>query len=218
MCHPQSSVQRRMPPPETKTRTNAFFATPATINTNLMGVQGLLKAIEDVQSRRHVSELSGKRVGIDAFAWLHRASCCCAAEIAQSIATDRHIKSCVRRLRVLLEAGVTPVLVFDGDELPAKRETNSSRSTSRRSAKAKGLDLLRDGRVKEAHKFFVQCVSISHDMAHDLLEASRKIGVESIVAPYEADAQLAFFSTTGYIDGVFSEDSDLLVYGCLRVR
>eukprot|EP01071_Lankesteria_metandrocarpae_P009515 Lankesteria_metandrocarpae@DN5212_c1_g1_i1.p1 len=54
-------------------------------------------------------------------------------------------------------------------------------------------------------------------MAHDLLEASRKIGVESIVAPYEADAQLAFFSTTGYIDGVFSEDSDLLVYGCLRV-
>lgn len=42
-------------------------------------------------------------------------------------------------------------------------------------------------------------------------------GVECIVAPYEADAQLAFLSQTGYVHAVISEDSDLLPFGCKRV-
>jgi exonuclease 1 len=37
------------------------------------------------------------------------------------------------------------------------------------------------------------------------------------VAPYEADAQLAFLSLNGLVEAVISEDSDLLAYGCSRV-
>jgi exonuclease-1 len=42
-------------------------------------------------------------------------------------------------------------------------------------------------------------------------------GVECIVAPYEADAQLAYLSLINYVDAVISEDSDLLAYGCSTV-
>ncbi len=49
------------------------------------------------------------------------------------------------------------------------------------------------------------------------LQECRKLGVECIVAPYEADAQLAFLSKEGIIDLVISEDSDLLVFGSHRV-
>ena len=45
----------------------------------------------------------------------------------------------------------------------------------------------------------------------------RKLGVECIVAPYEADAQLAYLSMEGIIDVVISEDSDLLVFGSRKV-
>jgi exonuclease 1 len=41
--------------------------------------------------------------------------------------------------------------------------------------------------------------------------------VECIVAPYEADAQLAFLSMTDYVYAVITEDSDLLAFGAKRV-
>lgn len=40
---------------------------------------------------------------------------------------------------------------------------------------------------------------------------------EGVVAPYEADAQLAYLSRTGYVALCISEDSDLLCFGCPRV-
>jgi exonuclease 1 len=41
--------------------------------------------------------------------------------------------------------------------------------------------------------------------------------VPYIVAPYEADAQLAYLERKGLVDGIITEDSDLLVFGCRNV-
>jgi hypothetical protein len=38
--------------------------------------------------------------------------------------------------------------------------------------------------------------------------------VQYVVAPYEADAQLAFLTKNGLADGVITEDSDCLPFGC----
>ena len=43
-------------------------------------------------------------------------------------------------------------------------------------------------------------------------------GIEYMVAPYEADAQLTHLSTINYVAAVITEDSDLMVYGCKRVH
>lgn len=37
------------------------------------------------------------------------------------------------------------------------------------------------------------------------------------MAPYEADAQLAYLMKAGIVQAIISEDSDLLVYGCQKV-
>lgn len=42
--------------------------------------------------------------------------------------------------------------------------------------------------------------------------------VPYIVAPYEADAQLAYLERAGFVDGIITEDSDLLVFGCKNVH
>ncbi|CAG9461198.1 unnamed protein product [Pedinophyceae sp. YPF-701] len=42
----------------------------------------------------------------------------------------------------------------------------------------------------------------------------RRLGVEFIIAPYEADAQMAYLAREGLVDAVLTEDSDLLAYGC----
>lgn len=38
-----------------------------------------------------------------------------------------------------------------------------------------------------------------------------------MVAPYEADAQMAYLERVGIVQGIVTEDSDLLVFGCKRV-
>lgn len=42
--------------------------------------------------------------------------------------------------------------------------------------------------------------------------------VDILVAPYESDAQLAFLTKTNKAYAVITEDSDLIPFGCERVR
>lgn len=46
------------------------------------------------------------------------------------------------------------------------------------------------------------------------MQALKSAGIELIVAPYEADAQMARLALCGDVDAVLTEDSDLLPYGC----
>lgn len=113
--------------------------------------------------------------------------------------------------------GVTPYLVFDGDYLPSKASTELEREQRRAAAKAAGLELLRLGKKTDAHKELQKAVDVSPMMARTVIDACRKLGVKCIVAPYEADAQLYYLEKIGEIDGVISEDSDMLVYGVKRL-
>lgn len=48
-------------------------------------------------------------------------------------------------------------------------------------------------------------------------QVARARGVDCVVAPYEADAQLAYLTKSGLAQAVITEDSDLLAYGCKKV-
>ena len=51
-----------------------------------------------------------------------------------------------------------------------------------------------------------------------LVQALKASNVEFIVAPFEADAQMAYLAVNNVVHSVITEDSDLLPYGCPRVR
>ena len=48
-------------------------------------------------------------------------------------------------------------------------------------------------------------------------QACRAKGVDCIVAPYEADSQLAYLNRIGIAQIIITEDSDLVLFGCERV-
>lgn len=54
-------------------------------------------------------------------------------------------------------------------------------------------------------------------MAHRLMVECRKRNVDCIVAPYEADAQLAYLNKRNIAQYVITEDSDLVLFGCSKV-
>lgn len=50
------------------------------------------------------------------------------------------------------------------------------------------------------------------------MKVLRQMNIEYIVAPYEADAQLAFLAVNHFVHAVITEDSDLVAYGCPKVQ
>ena len=118
---------------------------------------------------------------------------------------------------MLIYFGVTPYLIFDGDDLPSKSGTESDRHQRRQNSKALGLELQRKGRMPEAYQEFQKAVDVTPYMARQLIEELKKMNVQYVVAPYEADAQLVYLERQGIINGIISEDSDLLVFGAKRL-
>ncbi|RLN92684.1 hypothetical protein BBJ28_00014945 [Nothophytophthora sp. Chile5] len=77
--------------------------------------------------------------------------------------------------------------------------------------------LAEEGGDKESRTVFSaasRAVSVSNEMIMKLIGVLRRMNVTFYVAPYEADAQLAFLSRHKLVDVVISEDSDCVPYGC----
>ncbi|CAG8635417.1 15500_t:CDS:2, partial [Racocetra fulgida] len=81
----------------------------------------------------------------------------------------------------------------------------------------KGRELYRKGQIREAMAFLEKSIDITPEMAYKFIQALRDENVEYVVAPYEADAQLAYLEKKNKIAAIITEDSDLLVFGCKTV-
>lgn len=115
---------------------------------------------------------------------------------------------------MLRHFGVTPYIVFDGDFLPSKAATEASRATSREEHRRRGNEYLKAGKPSLAAAEFQKSIDVTPEMARYFIEELKKMGVDYVVAPYEADAQMVYLEKRGLVDGILSEDSDLLVFGC----
>lgn len=182
-----------------------------------MGVKGLLQLLKPAGIETHVSDHHSCNVGIDGYAWLHRSISCCAEELALGLPTEKHVRYVETRIRMLLHHNITPFMVFDGGYLPAKANVEKERAASRKRSLELAKKLKSQGKRKEAYMEFMKGVDISPEIAGQVMDMLDRLKVRYVVAPYEADAQLAHMEKKGIIDAVISEDSDLLVYGIKRL-
>lgn len=63
----------------------------------------------------------------------------------------------------------------------------------------------------------IESIDITPDIAYRLIAELKRKGIDFIVAPYEADAQLAYLNRTGIADFIITEDSDLMAFGAKRM-
>ena len=94
-----------------------------------------------------------------------------------------------------------------------KSHTEDDRHKNRAQAREQAQEYLAAGDEKMAMRKFSESIDITPKMAHTLIMALREMNVEHYVAPYEADAQLAYLYKSGQVDVVMTEDSDLLAFG-----
>lgn len=118
---------------------------------------------------------------------------------------------------MLQHFGVKPYVVFDGDYLPSKAATEDARAASREKKKQLAKKLLEAGKQSAAANEYQKCIDVTPEMAAAWIYQLKKQNIPYVVAPYEADAQLVYLERQGIVDGILSDDSDLLVFGAKRL-
>ncbi|KAJ7778085.1 exodeoxyribonuclease 1 [Mycena metata] len=182
-----------------------------------MGISGLLPALKSISTQKHLSEFAGQTLAVDAYVWLHRGVFTCATELATGKDTHKYVDYAMHRVRLLRHHKIEPYIVFDGGPLLAKKGTEVDRQAKRAEHLALGNALAAQGKTAQAREHYVKCIDVTPQMAFQFIKALRAESVPYVVAPYEADAQLAYLERIGLVDGIITEDSDLLVFGCRTV-
>ncbi|GLU18314.1 hypothetical protein SLE2022_346200 [Rubroshorea leprosula] len=186
-----------------------------------MGIKDLLRFLKPHIEPINIKKYAGKRVGIDAYSWLHKGAYSCSMELCLNLVGDKKtqfLSYFMHRINLLRFHKIIPVVVFDGGSIPCKAATENDRYRRRKANRELAMTKLKEGDVNSASELFQRAVSITPAMAHQLIQVLRSENIEYVVAPYEADAQLAYLasldSEKGGVVAVITEDSDLIAYSC----
>jgi exonuclease-1 len=179
-----------------------------------MGVSGLLPVLKPIQEATTLERYRGKTLAIDTYAWLHKASFCCAEDLVLERPTKAYINYFNKRIQMLRHFNIKPYFVFDGDYLPSKGNTEKEREIRRNEYKQLAIEAKKTGNSKLAFNYYQKACDISPEMAKSVINELKIKFIKYIVAPYEADSQMVMLEKLGLVDGIISEDSDLLIFGC----
>ena len=170
----------------------------------------------------NLAELSGKRVGIDAF-----------LTAFQFLTTIRdrsptgdggplrdskgrvvaHLMGILNRTTSMLSMGIQPVFIFDGQSPELKADELAARRKRRLEAEAIHKQALEDGDYQTAQKMAQRIVHYSPEMVDDTKKMLDLLGVRWVDAAAEGEGQAAVMAVKGQLDIVATQDWDALLYG-----
>ncbi|KAI5956528.1 EXO1 [Candida jiufengensis] len=182
-----------------------------------MGVNGLLQLLREIQDPGSLERYRGKTLAIDTYGWLHRALISCAEELCLGKPTRKYITFVMNKIQMLQHFGITPYFVFDGASLKTKSETNQKRRDIRNEAKELAKKFNESGRSHLAVKQYMKAAYVTSQMCKSIMCELDILKIKYVVAPYEADPQMVYLEKIGLVDGILSEDSDLLIFGCQKL-
>ncbi|RHY70378.1 hypothetical protein DYB30_006989 [Aphanomyces astaci] len=165
----------------------------------------------------------------------------CAYDLALGNETQTYITYVMRRVELLKNAGIHPILVFDGKKVPLKANTHDKRQSLKDSNRDLAMKSLHDAqhlhgderkeKMMKAHNMFQRSIKVTSEIIYAVHAALRKANVEFVVAyvpvlhhaclwidflalssPFEADAQLVYLCKVHKASAIITEDSDILVY------
>jgi exonuclease-1 len=178
-----------------------------------MGISELLRKLGPITTGKHISEFANKTAAIDIMNWLYKGLYACAAQQSPEAKSDLYLNYPLKMLALLKAHSITPIVVFDGKTLKEKQKIEEGRKEARESNIQKATYLKNAGNEDESRKFFRRSLKVKSRMLNSLIEILKQMDIKVIVAPYEADSQLAYLVRKKYADFAISEDSDLIALG-----
>jgi len=125
-----------------------------------------------------------------------------------------HILGLFNKTVELLNNGIIPVYIFDGKPPDIKNKTIENR----RQIRKKALEKLETAITEQDKiKYLKRSSSISKEQWEQCKELLIMMGIPFINAPEEADSQCAWLAKMRLVDGVLTEDMDILTFGSPKI-
>lgn len=165
-----------------------------------------------------ISDLAGKRIAIDAFNTIYQFL----SSVRQADGTPltdfkghitSHLSGIFYRNARLLEAGVRPIYVFDGEPPEFKKQTIGARSERKKEAEAKFKEAKESGFLEEAKRYAQAISHLTPEMVEESKELLSAMGIPVVQAPSEGEAQASQLAIEGSAYAAGSQDFDCLLFG-----
>jgi len=189
-----------------------------------MGVKKLLKFLTDYSDIIYETKLSdykGKKIAIDISLMLYQIVIGfknSGSDMLNEEGKDiSHILGLFNKVIILLTYNIFPVFIFDGKPSKLKSDVLLYRKKIRENAINKINDSPESLSEEEKIKHMKKSVFISKNEMDDCRELLTLMGIPFINAPEEADSQCAYLARMGYVDGVYTDDMDILTFGSPKI-
>jgi len=165
-----------------------------------------------------LSDLGGKVIAFDAYNALYQFLATIRGPDGRPLMDQRgrvtsHLSGLFYRTVNLIELGIKPVFVFDGEPPALKEAEIKRRMEVREEALVKYEQALREGRLEEARKYAQQAARLKDEMVEDAKRLLTLMGIPWVQAPSEGEAQAAHLVKRGDADLCASQDYDSLLFG-----
>jgi len=124
-----------------------------------------------------------------------------------------HLSGILFRVSNFMEKGIKPVFVFDGKPAALKQETIDGRRKIRDEAGEKWKEAIERGDEAEAYKQARSSSRVDTTIIETSKELLGLMGLPTIQAPGEGEAQAAYMGEKGEARYVVSQDYDTLLFG-----
>ncbi len=128
-----------------------------------------------------------------------------------------HLMGVFYRTTSLLGEGVLPVWVFDGRPPERKAGTIRQRIAAKERAEGEYQEALAAGDLEKARRKAAQTSHLTRPMVQEIVQLLGSLGVPTVQAPGEGEAQAAYMAAQGVVWGSASEDYDSLLFGAPRL-
>ena len=179
---------------------------------------------KDIVSPEEISlkDLEGRTVAIDAYNTIYQFLSGIRQRdgsplMDQNGNVTSHLSGILYRTASIVDKGIKPIYVFDGDSSEHKAKTLEQRKAIKEEAMEKWEEAKAAGNIEEARKFAIR----TSRMSPYILESSKKLldymGIPYVQAKGEGEAQGAYMVEQGDAWAVASQDYDCLLFGAPRI-
>ncbi|XP_048225769.1 flap endonuclease 1 [Ricinus communis] len=190
-----------------------------------MGIKGLTKLLADnapkAMKEQKFESYFGRKIAIDASMSIYQFLIVVGRSGTEMLTNEAgevtsHLQGMFSRTIRLLEAGMKPVYVFDGQPPDLKKQELAKRYSRRADATEELAAAVETGNKEDIEKFSKRTVKVTKQHNEDCKRLLRLMGVPVIEAPSEAEAECAALCKSGKVYAVASEDMDSLTFGAPR--
>ncbi|KAL7069309.1 putative Flap endonuclease 1 [Cryptosporidium serpentis] len=188
-----------------------------------MGIKGLARFLADNAPKsiqqQSIDSLIGRTIAIDASMWMYQFLAAIREGNQWGNLTNEagestsHISGMLSRTIRLLEAGIKPVFVFDGEPPELKMEELMKRKERREKAQQELEKAQEEGDTETIRKQSIRTIKVTKEQSDDVKYMLKLLGIPVIEATSEAEAQCAELCKEGIVYGVATEDADSLTFG-----